>query len=370
MIKRGIAPKYLEDGGICVINQKCIRDHAINCGLARRHNLEAKKVNPERYVQVGDVLVNSTGTGTLGRIAQVRQPPAEPTTVDTHVTIVRPITGKFYNDFFGYMLIKIEDEIASSGKGTSGQTELSRTSLQQDFTVTFPESLKEQQRIVAILDAAFERIDAAIANTEKNLANARELFESYLNTVFSERGEGWEEKELEGLSERITKGSSPKWQGVAYVEEPGVLFVTSENVGAGQMVYKKTEYVEESFNKKDSKSILCKGDVLTNIVGASIGRTAIFDRDDVANINQAVCMIRCNKDKLNNRYLSYLLNSPYFVRLLHDNEINNARANLSLTFFRKLTIPIPSLKVQEKTALKMDAVHEEAKAFEALYQQI
>ena len=112
LIKRGVAPKYIDDGGICVINQKCIRDHLINLKLARRHNLVAKAINPERYIRVADVMVNSTGTGTLGRVAQVRSEPEEPTTVDTHVTIVRPKLDIFYPDFFGYMLIKIEDEIA------------------------------------------------------------------------------------------------------------------------------------------------------------------------------------------------------------------------------------------------------------------
>jgi len=172
--------------------------------------------------------------------------------------------------------------------------------------------------------------------------------------------EGWEEKNLGELSEKITKGSSPKWQGVSYVDEPGVLFVTSENVGVGQMIFNKTKYVEDLFNKKDSKSILCKGDVLTNIVGASIGRTAIFDSEELANINQAVCLIRCDRDMLINKYLCYLLNSPYFIRILHDKEINNARANLSLTFFRKLVIPLPPLPEQKRIVAILD------KAFAAI----
>lgn len=57
-------------------------------------------------------------------------------------------------------------------------------------------SRKQQKRIVAILDEAFAGIDQAIANTEKNLASAREIFESYLNEVFTRKGEGWEEKTL------------------------------------------------------------------------------------------------------------------------------------------------------------------------------
>ena len=229
--------------------------------------------------------------------------------------------------------------------------------------------LPEQKRIVSIVDQAFEGIDGAIANTKKNLANVREVFESYLNAIFTQKDNGWEEVKLETLSKLITKGSSPKWQGMNYVDEPGVLFVTSENVGENRMLFEKTKYVEEAFNEKDSKSILSFGDVLTNIVGASIGRTAIYDREELANINQAVCLIRCKPNHLLNRYLSYLLNSPYFRQILHDNEINNARANLSLTFFRELQIPLPSLDEQQSIVFKIDELHTETQRLEVIYRR-
>ncbi len=229
--------------------------------------------------------------------------------------------------------------------------------------------IPEQKRIVAILDQTFADIEQARARTEQNLKNARELFESYLQRAFSLQGDRWDYKKLEDLSDLITKGSSPKWQGISYVETPGVLFVTSENVGANQMIYKKTKFVEEAFNKKDSKSILKKGDVLTNIVGASIGRTAIYDRNDIANINQAVCLIRCKLKILHNEYLAYLLNSPYLVKVLHDNEIDNARANLSLTFFRKLAVPIPPLSEQELLINEINLFHGKSKKLECIYRK-
>ena len=234
--------------------------------------------------------------------------------------------------------------------------------------VLFP-PLLEQKRIVAILDEAFAGIDAAVANTEKNLANARELFESYLNGVFTRKGDGWVEKTLGDMCERITKGSSPKWQGIEYVDKHGVLFVTSENVGTNQMLFSKTKYVEDAFNQKDSKSILKRGDVLTNIVGASIGRTAVFDRNDLANINQAVCLLRCEPDKLINMYLAYILNSPFFKQILHDNEIDNARANLSLGFFKSLTIPIPPIEDQVSIVAEIDSLREQTQRLESIYQQ-
>ena len=140
MIKRGIAPKYTDKEGLCVINQKCIRDHRIDLEKSRLHNLDLKSINPERVIKIGDVLVNSTGTGTLGRVAQVKRLFEFECTVDTHVTIVRPKVGVFYNDFFGYALIKIEEEIINSGEGASGQTELPRKKLEQEFKVTYPSS--------------------------------------------------------------------------------------------------------------------------------------------------------------------------------------------------------------------------------------
>jgi type I restriction enzyme, S subunit len=256
----------------------------------------------------------------------------------------------------------INDGIAGSAQGGFNATKLS------SLVVPFP-PLPEQKRIVSILDEAFEGIDQAIANTEKNLVNARDLFESYLNNVFMQKGEGWKEEPLEKITQKITKGSSPNWQGIKYVDEPGILFVTSENVLENRMSYHNTKYVENKFNDKDSKSILKRGDVLTNIVGASIGRTAVFDRDDDANINQAVCLIRCDNSQLRNDYLAYLLNSPYFKKILHDNEIDNARANLSLGFFRFLKVPVPEIEEQGRIAKSFDHASDKTKQLESVYQQ-
>ena len=169
---------------------------------------------------------------------------------------------------------------------------------------------------------------------------------------------GWEVKPLGELTELITKGSSPKWQGVRYVDTPGVLFVTSENVGEHHIDLTKRKYVEEKFNVKDRKSILQFGDVLTNIVGASIGRTAVFESAETANINQAVCLLRCAPEKLSNHFLSHLLNSPFFLKAMHSGKSDMARANLSLGFFRDLEIPLPPLEEQKRIVAVLDAAFE------------
>ena len=79
----------------------------------------------------------------------------------------------------------------------------------REFPIPFP-PIDEQKRIVAILDEAFEGIDQAIRNTEKNLANARELFESYLNKIFTQKGDDWEGKKLQQITSKIGSGATPR----------------------------------------------------------------------------------------------------------------------------------------------------------------
>ena len=174
-ISRGISPKYVEAGGVRVLNQKCIRNHLIDYSLSRRHDIAKKVVKQERFIKKGDVLINSTGHGTLGRVAQVRDKPEEPTTVDSHITIVRPIAKFFYLDYFGYAAIFIEDGIKSSGQGTSGQTELSRTKLKEEFYISFPTDFKDQQIIVTKLDSAYNEFKKANEVIIKSKLNYQQL---------------------------------------------------------------------------------------------------------------------------------------------------------------------------------------------------
>lgn len=125
-LSRGISPKYVEDGGVLVINQKCIRDFAVDLSKARRHDKALRKIEG-REVNVGDVLVNSTGVGTLGRVAQVLDLP-EAAIADSHVTVVRAGTAISW-PYLGQLLMRMQPTIEAMGEGTTGQTELSRGKL-------------------------------------------------------------------------------------------------------------------------------------------------------------------------------------------------------------------------------------------------
>jgi len=155
-ISRGISPAYDREG-MTVINQRCIRDHRISLEVARLTNPRKRRVAPEKIIQQWDVLVNSTGVGTLGRVAQVRDIIPN-STVDSHVTIVRPDLSEIDGPYFGYVMVYFEPVIEAMGQGATGQTELSRTRLGEEIEIPVP-PLHAQRRIAAILSAYDDLIE-------------------------------------------------------------------------------------------------------------------------------------------------------------------------------------------------------------------
>lgn len=119
-IGRGITPIYNEDSNGIVINQKCIRDSKITLKEAKN---QSKKVPIEKLVKFGDILINSTGEGTLGRVAQSFLK-IDNLTVDSHVTIVRSSTINF--GYLGMVLTKLQYLFEGLAQGSTGQTELGR----------------------------------------------------------------------------------------------------------------------------------------------------------------------------------------------------------------------------------------------------
>lgn len=160
--------------------------------------------------------------------------------------------------------------------------------------------------------------------------------------------EGWSVKKGAEIATLITKGASPKWQGFEYCTN-GVLFVTSENVRDGFLDVSNPKFLPIEFSTKQKRSSLHKGDILINIVGASIGRSCIYNQDVQANINQAVCLFRVNS--LNyNLYVNLYLSLPQTIQTLLETQTESARPNLSLSDISNLKFLLPPLSEQEKIA--------------------
>ena len=171
---------------------------------------------------------------------------------------------------------------------------------------------------------------------------------------FPEFSSDWEEKLGTEITSKITKGSSPKWQGFSY-QDVGVLFVTSENVRAGYLDISKPKYLQPSFHEKHQNGRLKRGDILINLVGASIGRCCIYDESQDASTNQAVALFRV-KDSENLQFISLCYQTDRIQRVIGGTQSDSARPNLSLTDLRNLTFTIPTLPEQRKIADFLTAV--------------
>lgn len=179
-ISKGIAPSYAERESkttVRVLNQKCNRNFRISYSESRLHDLTKKKVPPERYVRVDDILINSTGAGTAGRIAQISNVPCD-TIIDGHMIIIRA-NDKVLQKYLGYALKAHQWEVLQLDEGSTGQTELNRERLLDEIIISFPTSLELQEAIVKTL----EGIDRKLLLNEKVNDNLAEL----LQAVYQER---------------------------------------------------------------------------------------------------------------------------------------------------------------------------------------
>ncbi|MHB1844921.1 MAG: restriction endonuclease subunit S, partial [Deltaproteobacteria bacterium] len=159
-VSRGVAPNYTEPAdGIPVINQKCIRDGWITLQAARCMRPIVTK--PERVAQRGDVLVNSTGTGTLGRVG--RWIPDRSVHVDGHVTIVRPHREKYPPVLLAYAMLAAQNDIANLAEGSTGQTELSRSRL-AGMSIEVP-MIKDRGRLVDALERCDDLAESLLDET-------------------------------------------------------------------------------------------------------------------------------------------------------------------------------------------------------------
>jgi type I restriction enzyme, S subunit len=370
-LNRGLSPKYIDDGGIVVLNQRCIRDHRVSFDVARRHDTRARKVSGERLLQAGDVLVNSTGVGTLGRVGQLRADPPEPTTVDSHVTIVRPTPGLFFQEFFGYMLRDIEDELKESGEGCGGQTELGRALLAEKFLVRFPNSLPEQQRIVGILDEAFEGIATAKTNAEKNLHNARALFESHLQSVFTQHGPGWVKTTLERvLTVQPQNGWSPP---ATNHSDSGTPVLTLSSVTGFRFRPDKIKFTSAPTDSRRHYWVK-NGDFLITRSNTPelVGHVAIASEITEPTIYPDLIM-RMNPvpDRLVTKFLYYQMRSPSMRKEITGRAqgANPTMKKISNGAVKTLPVAVPSIATQRAIAGKLDALSAETQRLESIYKR-
>ena len=158
-IAKGIPPKYTEEENentIRVLNQKCNRNFEISYNESRIHDCEKKKVPVDKMLRSGDVLINSTGTGTAGRVAQLVEVTV-PTTIDGHMILMRP-SEELDPIYYGYAVKSFQSQIEGLAEGSTGQTEINRRRLQDEVIIRYPSDKLVQKNIGSFLANIDEKI--------------------------------------------------------------------------------------------------------------------------------------------------------------------------------------------------------------------
>jgi type I restriction enzyme, S subunit len=233
------------------------------------------------------------------------------------------------------------------------------------FPIRVP-PLAEQKRIVGILDEAFEGLATARANTEKNLKNARELFESHLHAVFADALRTSKLVTLSDLATDITDGDHlppPK-------SPTGVPFITIGNIE------KETRTIDFSdtfmvphnyFNGLKPNKKPKKGDVLYTVTG-SFGIPVIVGGSLEFCFQRHIGLIR-PKPAVNTSWLYYLLLSPQVFKQANEQATGTAQKTVSLKVLRGFVVPNVGLSQQNAIVSKLDALSTETQRLEAIYQQ-
>ena len=231
-----------------------------------------------------------------------------------------------------------------------------------DFQLPVP-PLPEQQRIVGLLDEAFADIATAKANAEKNLQNARALFESHLQSVFTHRGPGWVEKLLgEVCVVKDGTHDSPK-----YVAD-GIPFVTQKNIREDGLSFEKIKFIsQEDHDDFYRRSNAAHGDILISMIGANRGMACVVDDERTFSIKNVGLMKQ--SPSINQQFLLYFLKSPQAASFVQSASKGGAQEFVGLTELRRFPVPLPSLARQNAFAKTFQSLHEETQRLARLYKR-
>lgn len=370
-IKRGRTPKYADEGSVLVFAQKCNqKDGTINLDKAQFLRTEnIAKYNDEEYLHDLDTVVNSTGTGTLGRVGLYRQEDNHTgcrIVPDTHVTIVRtiqPINALYFNLF----MKSLKDFLEKQGVGSTNQKELRPETIGQ---IDFPlPPLPEQQRIVDKIESLFSKLDEAGDRLQKVLDGYEARRAAILHEAFSGKWtgdhgagdmsvpKGWRKAAIKDLCHRLSYGTSKK-----SLAEGKYIVIRMGNLQNGTIDWSNLAYSNDE--TEYAKYKLNPGDVLFNRTNSSelVGKTSIYKGEYPAIYAGYLIKLDYDRALINGEYLNYYLNSPRAK--LYYNQVKTDGVNQSNINSKKIgnfEIAFPSMEEQNNIVSKLNHIFENDK---------
>lgn len=166
-----------------------------------------------------------------------------------------------------------------------------------------------------------------------------------MNKIRAESRTEWIKTTLRDITEKIGSGITPRGGSSVYTDK-GVMLIRSQNVQNEVMNFDDVAYITMDMDAKMKATRLKKGDVLYNITGASIGRSAVFDYDYPANVNQHVCIIRL-KDT-SSQFINYWLRSIEGARELYSFQAGGNREGINFQQLGSFVISLPGIEEQKR----------------------
>lgn len=223
----------------------------------------------------------------------------------------------------------------------------------------------DQQRIVSFLEKAFADIATVRTHAEQNLQNARALFESQLQAVFSQQGEGWVETTIGTEVKFIDyRGKTP------VKTEKGVRLITAKNVKMGYLQEAPMEFIAaDGYDDWMTRGIPKKGDVLFT-TEAPLANVAQLDTEEKVAFAQRIIIMQPNAEKLDAAFLKYLLLSQPVQQRIRNKGTGATVQGIKASLLKQIEISFPqSLEVQKQIVEKLDALQQETQRLESLYQR-
>jgi type I restriction enzyme, S subunit len=229
-------------------------------------------------------------------------------------------------------------------------------------------SLIEQKRIVSIVDEAFEAIDIAIDNTKQNLTNARELFDSYLNAIFTQKGDGWKEKKLDEIGGKVSTGPFGSLLHKSDYISGGIPIVNPANIEENKIIPNFNKTISPDIAERMHAYILKENDVVVGRRG-EIGRCAVVGDEEAGWLCGSGSFFINPFENVNPIFLAHLIRSVPYRSKLEELASGATMLNLSNQSLSDLIIAMPSLDEQNQITNRLDDLRTETQRLEAIYQQ-
>ncbi|HFQ5206914.1 TPA: restriction endonuclease subunit S [Vibrio vulnificus] len=386
-IQRGKGPKYTEHSDYPVVNQKAVRWFGLQEEYLKYvHPEQWEKWDEQRYIRLGDILWNSTGTGTIGRACHIDEIQlAKAKVVDSHVTIVR--TNELVDSKFAFYWIKhpeIQNNINGLYNGSTNQVELSKKIVQSTRFPLAP--LAEQKRIVEKLDEVLAQVDTIKAR----LDGIPDLLKRFRQSVLASAVSGKLTEEWRGDSEASIDDRAE--ESVQFHEDYAFVVPTSWTLTAignlskfqqGLQIAKSSRRSEPSadvlpilrtvnydnqfsndvhYAVVDEKSIIAQPEDIVLSRTGTVGRVLTGYKGVMHN---NTFRLNYNRMLLIREYLMYFLTSPYCQTYVVENSGRSTQPDLTHKAFSRCPISVPDVSEQKEIVRLVDQYFAFADTIEA-----